>query len=126
MALNTAAPMDTIHANLSATRTDDSLFDLSTVDVTYTSSDPAVATVTSTGTVSPVGTGVATITATVTADGQSKSDTFPVVVYAGAYVADEATRFADMVAFGDTAVSLSQADDGIQLSAAVVPAAEAT
>ncbi len=126
VALNTAAPMDTIHANLSATRTDDSFFDLSTVDVTYTSSDPAVATVTSTGTVSPVGTGVATITATVTADGQSKSDTFPVVVYAGAYVADEATRFADMVAFGDTAVSLSQADDGIQLSAAVVPAAEAT
>ena len=48
VALNTAAPMDTIHANLSASRTDDSFYDLSTVDVAYTSSDPAVASVTST------------------------------------------------------------------------------
>ncbi|MDR1151862.1 MAG: glycoside hydrolase family 3 C-terminal domain-containing protein, partial [Bifidobacteriaceae bacterium] len=63
VSLNTQVPGNAIHANLSATRTDQSFYDLSTVRVVYTSSDSAVARVDAAGTVRPVGAGVAQITA---------------------------------------------------------------
>jgi len=125
--LNAAAPANVIHANLSATRNDQSFYDLSTVDVAYTSSDPEVAVVDGAGTVSPVGAGVVTITATVTADGSSKSTTFPVVVYDGAFAAGDVTLFDQMVSFGDVTVTLPRAQNGVELAAAmVVPAEGAT
>ncbi|MDR3359457.1 MAG: glycoside hydrolase family 3 C-terminal domain-containing protein, partial [Bifidobacteriaceae bacterium] len=80
--LNTAAPGNKIHANLSATRGDLSFYDLAdpALRVEYTVADPDVATVNADGVVSPVGAGLTTVTATVTADGVTKSDSFPVVV----------------------------------------------
>ncbi|MDR1790177.1 MAG: glycoside hydrolase family 3 C-terminal domain-containing protein [Propionibacteriaceae bacterium] len=124
--LNTAAPGNVIHANLSATRTDQSFYDLSAVTVTYTSSNPAVAQVDANGAVAPISAGVAQITAAVTADGSTKSDTFPVVVYDGAYVSDDATHTviqAEQVRFPDQTVTLGDAKGGYQLLADLVPAA---
>ncbi|MDR1293385.1 MAG: fibronectin type III-like domain-contianing protein, partial [Bifidobacteriaceae bacterium] len=80
--LNLNAPHTAIHANLSATDIDQSFFDLGApgVEVVYTTSDPAVAIVDDRGAVTPAGLGAATITATVTANGLTKSSSFPVVV----------------------------------------------
>ncbi|MDR3201618.1 MAG: glycoside hydrolase family 3 C-terminal domain-containing protein [Bifidobacteriaceae bacterium] len=84
LVLNTATPGNVINAGLSAAKSDDSFFDLSEVSVVYTSSAPAVATVDGAGVVRAAGAGMATITAAVTYGGLTKSDSFPVVVYAGA------------------------------------------
>lgn len=50
------------------------------VTVTYATSDPTVATVAADGTITAVGSGVCTITATATKNGQSVTETHPVVV----------------------------------------------
>lgn len=50
------------------------------VTVTYTTSDSSVATVAADGTITAVGSGVCTITATATKNGQSVTETHPVVV----------------------------------------------
>lgn len=120
--LNTAAPENVIHANLSATRNDDSFYDLSRVQVSYRSSNPTVARVDGEGTVHPVGAGVAEITATVSADSTSKSTTFPVVVYNGTYSAGGVTLFSRIAQFADRHVSLADARAGVPLQASVVPA----
>ncbi|MDR2253383.1 MAG: glycoside hydrolase family 3 C-terminal domain-containing protein [Bifidobacteriaceae bacterium] len=93
--LNTAAPGNVIHANLSATRTDETFYDLGSagvavpgyaayaadgVTVTYSVANAAVASVDANGIVRAVGEGVTTVTATVTAGTLTKSDSFPVVV----------------------------------------------
>lgn len=122
--LNTATPDNVVHAELSATRDDDSFYDLSKVGVVYRSSDPSVATVDADGTVHPAGAGVAQITATVTADGSSKSDTFPVTVYNGQYTAGDVTLFAHQVQLADRGVGLDQAKAGVRMTASTVPAAE--
>jgi beta-glucosidase-like glycosyl hydrolase len=82
--LNLNAPHTAIHANLSATDIDQSFFDLGApgVEVVYTTSNPDVASVDHRGAVTPAGLGAATITATVTANGVTKSSSFPVVVQA--------------------------------------------
>ncbi|MDR0433205.1 MAG: glycoside hydrolase family 3 C-terminal domain-containing protein [Bifidobacteriaceae bacterium] len=122
--LNTRTPNNAIHANLSATRTDQSFYDMSKVKVAYTSSNPAVAKVDQTGAVKAVGAGVAQITAAVTADGKTKADTFPVVVYDGTFVSDDgAVLFDHSVAFADQTVSLDDALAGVAMGAELVPAA---
>lgn len=123
--LNTAAPQNVIHANLSATRNDDSFYDLSRTQVSYRSSNPTVARVDADGTVHPVGAGVTEITATVSADSTTKSTTFPVVVYDGTYTADGVTLFSRITQFADRHISLADARAGIQLRASVVPADDA-
>ncbi|MDR1430720.1 MAG: glycoside hydrolase family 3 C-terminal domain-containing protein [Propionibacteriaceae bacterium] len=82
--LNTAAPGTAIHANLSATRVNETFYDLGdpSVKVEYSVKDPAVASVDANGTVSAVGKGITTVTATVTVGSLTKSDSFPVVVQA--------------------------------------------
>lgn len=74
------SPIYPIHANLSAVMNDESVYDLSKAQVSYTSSNENVAKVDAAGTVTS-GTveGTATITATVTIDGVTKADSFPVV-----------------------------------------------
>jgi beta-glucosidase-like glycosyl hydrolase len=121
--LNTATPSNVIHANLSATRNDQSFYDLSDVAVAYTTSNPAAATVSDDGVVR-VGTaaGIAVITATVTADGTSGSASFPVVAYAGAETSNSATLFDSLVQFGDVSATLAQAAAGVRLTAALAPA----
>ncbi|MDR1293431.1 MAG: glycoside hydrolase family 3 C-terminal domain-containing protein, partial [Bifidobacteriaceae bacterium] len=121
--LNTITPDNAIHANLSATRTDQSFYDLATVNVAYASSDAQVASVDATGAVRAVGAGVTQITASVTADGVTKSDTFPVVVYDGAFVAGDGTVLFDKaVAFPDQTITLADARDGAALGAHLAPA----
>jgi beta-glucosidase-like glycosyl hydrolase len=121
--LNTLAPDNAIHANLSATRTDESFYDLSKVTVRYTSSNTAVAKVDATGAVTAAGPGVAQITASVTADGTTKSDTFPVVVYDGALVASDGTVLFDkVVAFADQDIAVADAQGGVTLDAKLAPA----
>jgi beta-glucosidase len=119
--LNTATPYNVIHANLSATRNDDSFYDLSRVRVAYTSSDPRVARVSRDGAVSPVRAGVAQITATVWADGDRESTTFPVVVRSGAVTDGDVTLDERLVSFGDRTVSWREARRGVSLTASVVP-----
>ena len=77
-----ATPGKTITTDLSASRNDQSFVDLSSPDVTvtYTSANPAVASVDANGVVTAVAGGVTTITATVTENGVSVSDSYPVVV----------------------------------------------
>ncbi|HZC70133.1 MAG TPA: glycoside hydrolase family 3 N-terminal domain-containing protein [Jatrophihabitans sp.] len=122
--LNAAAPENVIHANVSATRNDDSFYALSRTRVSFRSSDPTVARVDADGTVHPVGAGVAQITATVSADSTSKSTTFPVVVYDGTYTAAGVTLFSRLAQFADRHVSLAEGQAGVQLQASVVPAAQ--
>jgi hypothetical protein len=66
------------------------------------------------------------ITATVTADGTTKSTSFPVIVYDGAhattYQGTTTTLFANRIDFPDTTVAPAQASGGVQLGAALVPA----
>ena len=122
--LNTETPGNVIHANLSATRNDDSFYDLAKVDVEYVSSDPDVAQVDRDGTVRPVGAGVAQITATVAADGDRESTTFPVVVRSGAVVVDgDVTLHERLVSFPDQDVRWTDARRVVSLAASVVPAA---
>ncbi|MDR3202842.1 MAG: glycoside hydrolase family 3 C-terminal domain-containing protein, partial [Bifidobacteriaceae bacterium] len=121
--LNTAAPDKVIHARLSATRTDQSFYDLATVLVAYTSSDPAVATVDAAGAVRPGATaGTAQITATVTAGGVAESTTFPVVTVS----ANPAPFPRPVVQLPDSTLTLAQAKAGYQLAAAAVPAVPGT
>lgn len=120
--LDTRAPAGVIHANLSATRNDDSFYDLRRVSVTYRSSDPSVAKVDDTGAVSPVSAGVAEITATVRADGGSKSTSFPVVVRDGASTTGDVTLHERVVSFPDQTFARRQTTQGVSLKAAVVPA----
>lgn len=125
--LNTATPDDVIHARLSASRTDDSFYDLSdgAVSVTYTSSDPAVARVDGDGTVHAVGTGTARITASVRADGTTGSTSFPVVVQDGAVTGgDGVTLHPTLVSLPGRTVTLHEARSGVRLTAAVVPASQ--
>jgi beta-glucosidase len=121
--LNTQTPDNAIHANLSATRNDDSFYDLSKLRVEYTSSDPRVAKVDRTGAVRPVGAGVAEITATVFATGSRQSTTFPVVVRSGALVDGDVTIQDHLVSFADRDVWLNDARRGVSLSASLAPAA---
>lgn len=120
--LNTEAPKNVIHANLSATRTDQSFYDLAKVAVSYTSSDPEVAAVDAGGAVRPVGQGLATITASVTADGTTKSTSFPVVVRTGTLVDGSVTLHGTILQTPDQAISVAQAEEGFQLAATVLPA----
>jgi beta-glucosidase-like glycosyl hydrolase len=122
--LNTATPDNVIHANLSATRTDDSFYDLAKVDVEYASSDPDVAQVDPDGTVRPIGAGVAQITATVAADGDRESTTFPVVVRSGALAVGDVTLHERLVSFPDQHVRWRDAKRGVSLAASMVPAAD--
>ncbi|MDR3202905.1 MAG: glycoside hydrolase family 3 C-terminal domain-containing protein, partial [Bifidobacteriaceae bacterium] len=120
--LNTRTPGNAIHANLSASRNDDSFYDLDAVSVTYASAKPWVAAVDQSGTVRPVGPGVTHITATVRADGSVGQTTFPVVVLEGSLGAGDVTLYAQDVSFPDRTVSLAQAQAGVQLAAAPAPA----
>ncbi|MDR1151443.1 MAG: glycoside hydrolase family 3 C-terminal domain-containing protein, partial [Bifidobacteriaceae bacterium] len=108
--LDTQIPEFKIHANLTATRNDDSFYDLDQIEVVYASSDPAVATVDADGTVSGVGPGWSLIEATVTADGVTKTESFPVIVQG-----PDLSRAA--VKFGDKTVTVSEAAAGVQLDA---------
>lgn len=121
--LNMATPRNAIHANLSATRNDDSFYDLEDegVTVVYSSSDPSIAAVDAEGAVTPVSAGVAVITATVFADGDEKSTTFPVIVRSGATTEDGATIDDHLVDFGDQTVLTADAAVGIRLSAELTP-----
>jgi beta-glucosidase len=126
--LNLKTPANAIHANLSATRHDQSFYDLNSpvVKVTYTSSSPRVATVNTEGTVLPVAEGAVLITATVTADGETGSTTFPITVRDGRPSAGGTTGFTALVAFADTAVELADVTgDSVHLAAGVVPAQNA-
>ncbi|MDR1152514.1 MAG: glycoside hydrolase family 3 C-terminal domain-containing protein, partial [Bifidobacteriaceae bacterium] len=137
VALNTATPGNVINANVSATKHDQSFWDLasSAVKVEYSSGDRSVATVNSSGVVSPVGAGATLITVKVTADGETESTTFPVAVHegrptagvtnwtspshvAGTYTALPAhTAYNFMVNFANQNVTLDQAKAGVQLKA---------
>jgi len=120
-------PRNRINAQLSVTRHDLTFWDLDdrALRVTYRSSDPKVVTVDRTGTVTARGVGAALVTATATADGETGSTTFPVVVTAGAFDAP-GTVFPDehraAVDFADRSVPLSEAARrGVRLDARLVP-----
>jgi beta-glucosidase len=126
--LSLDTPDNRINAQLSVTKHDMTFWDLadSALRVEYTSSNPSVATVNAAGTVAPVSTGTALITATATANGESKSFTFPVVVTSGAPDATGSVfvnPHTSLVNFGDIRVSVDDAPAGVQLSADLVPAA---
>jgi beta-glucosidase-like glycosyl hydrolase len=73
-------PINGVDAKLSAVMTDEKVYDLNNAKVTYTSANPDVAIVDTTGHVtSGKQSGVTTITASVTIDGVTKTDTFPIV-----------------------------------------------
>jgi beta-glucosidase len=130
--LSLDTPDNRINAQLSVTKHDMSFWDLKdpALQVEYTSSNPSVAKVDAAGAVAPVSTGTALITARATADGESKSTTFPVVVTSGPPDATDsafANTHTSPIDFGDTNVEPDQASSGFQLSASLVPAAsEAT
>ena len=122
-------PHNRINAQLSVTKHDLTFWDLDdrALTVRYTSSDPKVATVDRTGTVAPRRVGTALITARATADGETRSTTFPVVVTAGA-PDSTGSAFPDehraAVDFADRSVPLhAAAHRGVRLSARLVPAA---
>jgi regulation of enolase protein 1 (concanavalin A-like superfamily) len=71
---------DTAQTNVTAALTDDSFYDISKADISYSSNNPAVAAVDMNGLVTATGTGVATIFAHVTIDGKTESDSFPIKV----------------------------------------------
>ncbi len=73
-------PDDVITTELSASRDNQTFVDLTKAEVTYTSSNPAVAVVDDNGVVRSVGEGIATITASVTENGVTKTDSYPVLV----------------------------------------------
>jgi beta-glucosidase len=125
--LSLDTPDNRINAQLSVTKHDMTFWDLSdrALKVKYTSSNPAVATVDASGSVKPVSTGAVLITAKATADGESKSTTFPVVVTSGAPDATGSAfpnAYTSRVDFGDREVALDQASSGAKLSASVFPA----
>lgn len=64
----------------SACRNDESFYDAKALSVTYASSCPAVIAVDASGMLTAKAPGVATITVTITADGCTKSTTFPIAV----------------------------------------------
>ena len=66
--------------NVTASMSDDSFYDISKAKITYTSNNPAVATVNDNGLVTAKGVGIATITAAVTINGKTKSNGFPIKV----------------------------------------------
>lgn len=82
LVLNAANTSKVIATEVTATMNDDSFYDLTNDDatITFSSSNPAVATVDENGTVRPVSGGVATITAKVTVKGKTMTDSFPVAV----------------------------------------------
>ncbi|MDR1728223.1 MAG: glycoside hydrolase family 3 C-terminal domain-containing protein [Acidobacteriota bacterium] len=140
VALNLKTPDNVIHPQLSATRHDQSFWDLdaagSALSVEYSSANPQVATVGKDGAVHAAGVGATLVTATVTAGGESKSTSFPVVVHdgvptEGAVMTDAngvkygatATKYNFLVNFGDPKPRLAQAKKGVQLAAGVYPAA---
>ncbi|MDR0432248.1 MAG: glycoside hydrolase family 3 C-terminal domain-containing protein [Bifidobacteriaceae bacterium] len=120
--LNLQTPRNAIHANLSATRHDQSFWDLndSAVKVEYTSSNPAVAKVDSQGTVLPVSEGSALITAKVTADGETGVTTFPAVVRDG-IPTEGGSAHNTLVDFGDHEFTIAAATAGAQLWASSTP-----
>lgn len=125
-ALSLDAPDDRVNAQLSVTRHDMSFWDLTdpALAIAYTSSDPSVATVDANGAVAPVSPGTALITATATADGETGSTTFPVVVTSGPRDATGSAfpnAHTSLIDFGDTYVVLDKAVAGTQLSARLVP-----
>ena len=126
--LSLDTPDNRINAQLSVTKHDLTFWKLAdpALTVEYSSSDTAVATVDATGAVAPVGKGVALIKATATANGETKSTTFPVVVTSGAPDATD-TQFpnthAAMVNFADKTVPVDSAVTGVKLAANLVPAA---
>ncbi|MGN1116970.1 MAG: fibronectin type III-like domain-contianing protein, partial [Candidatus Ornithomonoglobus sp.] len=74
------SPITQIHSNVSAVMYDESVYDLSKAEVKYASSNEAVAAVDENGIVSSgYNNGVATITVSVTIDGETETDSFPVV-----------------------------------------------
>jgi beta-glucosidase len=125
--LSLDTPDNRINAMLSVTKHDLTFWKLDdpALTVQYTSSDPSVASVDATGAVAPVAKGVALIKATATANGETKSTTFPVVVTSGAPDAT-GTAFANthtaLVDFADRTLTLVSAAAGTQLSAKLVPA----
>jgi len=125
--LSLDTPDNRINAQLSVTRHDMSFWDLSdpALTVEYSSSAPSVATVDATAAVAPVSVGTALITAKATADGESKSISFPVTVTSGAPDAT-GTVFPNthtaLVNFADAKVLLGEAVLGRKLSANLVPA----
>lgn len=125
--LSLDTPDNRINAQLSVTKHDMTFWNLSdqALEVRYTSSDPSIATVDASGSVKPVSTGTVLITAKATANGESKSTTFPVVVTSGAPNATGSAfpnAYTSLVNFGDRAVNLDQASSGTKLSARVFPA----
>lgn len=66
--------------SVTASLTDDSFYDISKAQISYTSNNPAVAMVDEKGMVTAKGTGIATITAQVTINGKTKSGSFPIKV----------------------------------------------
>jgi beta-glucosidase len=125
--LSLDTPDNRINAQLSVTKHDMTFWNLSdrALKVRYTSSHPSIATVDARGSVRPVSTGTALITAKATANGESTSTTFPVVVTSGAPDATGSAfpnAYPSLVNFGDRAVKLDQACSGTQLSASVFPA----
>ncbi|MBN1145411.1 MAG: glycoside hydrolase family 3 C-terminal domain-containing protein [Bacteroidales bacterium] len=66
--------------SVTAAMTDDSFYDITKAEVTYTTNNPAVAAVNNKGLVTASGTGVTTITTAVTINGKTVSDDFPVKV----------------------------------------------
>jgi beta-glucosidase len=125
-------PGNRINAQLSVTKHDLTFWDLTdpALKVQFRSSNPKVATVSPTGSVAPVRAGTALITAKVSAQGETRSTTFPVVVTAGPPDATGTTlphTHAAAVDFADRSVPVSKAAAGVQLSATLAPAtADAT
>jgi beta-glucosidase-like glycosyl hydrolase len=71
---------ETAPTSVTASMTDDTFYDLAKAKVTYSSNNPAVASVDAAGVVTAKSTGVATISAHVTIDGKTASDSFPIKV----------------------------------------------
>jgi beta-glucosidase len=70
----------TVKTSVTAAMTDDSFYDISKATVTYTTSNPAAATVDDKGIVTAKGVGVATITTSVTIGDVTESSSYPVKI----------------------------------------------
>ncbi|MDR1791465.1 MAG: glycoside hydrolase family 3 C-terminal domain-containing protein [Propionibacteriaceae bacterium] len=131
-------PDNVINANLSATKHDQSFWDLTdpAVKVEYSVQNPVVAKVTADGVVSPIAEGATLVVAKVTADGETKQTTFPVVVHsrnitsgvamtqgnaADGYPLPSVTDYTFQVNFPTPSPTLSEAKAGVQLKANIFP-----
>jgi len=90
---------DNVQTSVTAAMSDDSFFDITKAEVSYSSNNPSIATVNSNGLVTAKGAGVASITATITIEGKTISDSYPLKVMPDLTLSSLAVNGKEIAAF---------------------------